>query len=260
MTKKLLIGIALVLGAILAIWACTKIDVRPNTQTKTTQNTQTNDSGSSGGSGSGGGGPGTGDDDNPVGSDNFTYLYNYGSNYVRCTPIPNKFEKVDHASKDAARSMIPIDLHSWSIANFVRTKLIFSHFKLKDSQGTVLYEYHDTEGAVHVSLSQNDRENNRGNNHQAALSRFLIAEGNYTIEYQNLSNSIGKAYFEAFEQYEGNQFRMLIGSNVTGNLQPSIEVSDRMEVSPNTSITYGFTVTYGNYSMIKFNANGFEHN
>lgn len=258
MTKKLLIGIALVLGAILTIWACTKIDVRPTTQTKTTTDNQTSDSGGS--TGGGGSSGGNGDDENPVGSDNFTYLYTYGSNYVRYTPIANKFEKIDHYSKDAARAMIPIDLHSWSIANFVSSKLIYSHFKLKDSQGTVLYEYHDTEGAVHVSLSQNERETNRGNNHQVALSRFLIAEGNYTIEYQNLNNSVGKAYFEAFEQYEGNQFRMLIGSNVTGNLQPSIEVADRMEVSPNTSITYGFTVTYGNYSMIKFNANGFENN
>lgn len=260
MTKKLLIGIALVLGAILTIWACTKIDARPSTQTKTTQNNQTSDSGGNTGGGGGGSSGGGGDDENPVGTDNFTYLYTYGSNYVRYTPIANKFEKVDHTSKDAARAMIPIDLHSWSIANFVRSKLIFSHFKLKDSQGTVLYEYHDTEGAVHVSLSQNERENNRGNNHQAALSRFLIAEGNYTIEYQSLSNSVGKAYFEAFEQYESNQFRMLIGSNVTGNLQGSIEEADRMEVNPNTTITYGFTVTYGNYSIIKLNANGFEHN
>lgn len=257
MTKKLLIGIAVVIGAILTIWACTKIDVRP-TQQKTTQNNQTSDSGGSNGGGDGGSG-GSGGGEDPIGSDNFTYLYVYGSNYVRCTPIPNKFEKIDHYSKDAARAMIPIDLHSWSIANFVRSKLIFSHFKLKDSQGTILYEYHDTEGAVHVSLSQNERENNRGNNHQVGLSRFLIAEGNYTIEYENFSNSIGKAYFEAFEQYEGNQFRMLVGSNITGNLQSSIEESDRMQVNPNTTITYGFTVAYGNYSLIKLNANGFEH-
>lgn len=260
MTKKLLIGIALVLGAILTIWACTKIDVRPNTQTKTTQNNPTNDSGGTTGGGSGGGGSDGGDDENPVGTDNFTYLYNYGSNYVRYTPIANKFEKVEHTSKDAARRMVPIDLHTWSIANFVRSKLIYSNFKLKDSQGTVLYEYHDTEGAVHVSLAQNDRENNRGNNHQAALSRFLIAEGNYTIEYDNLNNSLGKAYFEAFEQYEGNQFRMLVGSNLHFNLQSSIERADRIQVNPNTSITFEFTLSYGNYSVIKFNANGFEDN
>ena len=88
MTKKLLIGIALVLGAILTIWACTKIDVRPTTQTKTTtQNDPTNDSGGS----TGGGGGGGDDDENPVGTDNFTYLYSYGSNYVIYTPIANKF-------------------------------------------------------------------------------------------------------------------------------------------------------------------------
>lgn len=259
MTKKLLIGIALVLGAILTIWACTKIDVRPNQQTKTTTSNQTSDSGGSTGGGGGSGGGGTsGGDDNPVGTDNFTYLYNYGSNYVRCTPIPNKFEKISHFSRDAARRMLPIDIPSWSISNFNREKLIFGHFKLKDNQGTVLFEYHDTEGAVHVTSSQNQRENERGNNHQAALSRFLISEGVYTIEFENLPNSVGSAYLEAYEAHDSQQYRMLVGSNITGNLQGSIEIPDRLQVSPNNSVSVSFTVSFDNVNYLKVNTNGFE--
>lgn len=271
MTKKIMIGIAILLGILIAIWACTKVVVRPKTATRTSQSTSNDSSGSgsSGGGNSGGGdsneensgtgGGSSGGDENPIGTDNFTYQYSYGSNYVRYTPIANKFEKINHYSRDEARRMMPMDVHSWSIANFDRSKLIFSHFKLKDANGTVLYEYHDIEGAVHVSLAQNARETNRGNNHQQEYSRFLIAEGNYTIEYHNLSNSVGVAYLEALEQYEGNQFRMLVGSNVTGNLQASVENVDRLQVPPNLDVTVGFTVNFGQYTMVKFNANGFEH-
>lgn len=259
MTKKLLIGIALVFGAILTIWACTKIDVRPTTQTNTTTNNQTSDSGgTTGGGDGGGGGGGGGDDDNPVGSDNFTYLYTYGSNYVRYTPIANKFEKVSSLTPDANRQMMPLQINTWSIANFRRDKLIFGHMKLKDNQGNVLFEWHDTEGAVHVVLAQNERELQRGNNHQAGLGWFLMATGTYTLEYETFPNSMGIPYLEGYEQYEG-QIRLLVGANLTGNLQHGLEESERLQVPIGTTISRTFTVDFFT-GIINFDANGFEHN
>lgn len=253
---------AIILGV---VWACTKVEVQPTKpkDTPTSQNTESNDSGSSGGGdGTGGGTGGGGTGGGGVGTDNFTYLYNYGENFVRYTPTPNKFEKVNHYNRDESRQMMPIDLHSWSIANFNPSKKIFSNFRLKDAGGVVLYEYHDTEGAVHVSFAQNEREISRGNNHQSDYSRFMIASGGYSIEYEVLGNSVGKPSLEFVEQHEGNTFRMIIGSNPDGNLIGQVNVSDRLLIeSKNEIITRNFTINFINENncILKFNANGFEN-
>lgn len=201
--------------------------------------------GETGGGGTGGGTP-----------DNFTYLYQYGSNYVRYKPTANIFEKTAGVSRDNGRRMMPIDLFSWCIANRNRNKLIFCNYRIKDSNGAVIFEAYDTEGAVHVSLAQNDRENNRGNNHQEQYSRFLIKEGTYTIEFSRLNGSVGVPQLYLVEQHDGNQFKCLVGNSV-GQTVGSV---DNIGIGVNDTYTATFTISFidEDNCIIKGNANGFD--
>lgn len=202
--------------------------------------------GETGGGGSTGTGGGT--------PDNFTYLYQSGSNYVRYKPTTNVFEKTAGLSRDNARRMMPIDLFSWSIQNRDRNKLIFCNYRIKDSNGTVIFEAYDTEGAVHVVNAQNERESNRGNNHQEQYSRFLIKEGTYSIEFTRLNGSVGTPYLWVVQQFNG--FKCLVGSSVGQTLQSL----DTIGINVTDSYTANFTIDFVDEDncIIKANANGFD--
>lgn len=193
--------------------------------------------------------------------DPFTVLFEDGASYVRYRPVPDIFEKTDSLMRDAARKMMPIDLHTWSIANFNRDLLMFSHFRLMDKVGYTLFEYEDTIGAVHVALAQNDAEKARGNNHQPALSEFLIAEGDYQVEYTLKPGSAGRPSLMLWRQRPDNKFLLLVGANVTGNEQGSIEAVDGILVDFNETVTRSFSVQFldEDNAIYKSNANGFEN-
>ena len=194
------------------------------------------------------------------GVDPYTYLYQEGESYVRYLPVGGQLEKNDGGPRDAARRMMPIDLHTWSIANFDRDLLMFSHFRLADAGGATLFEYHDTEGAVHVSLAKTERESERGNNHQADLSSFLLVEGTYTVEYTLSADSVGHPSLMVWRQREGNRFLMLVGSSVTGVEQDSVDGDDGIWVDFGETVTRTFTVEFldEDNALYKSNANGFE--
>jgi len=192
--------------------------------------------------------------------DPFTVLYMEGDSYVRYRPVADVFEKTDSLTRDVARKMMPLDLHTWSIANFNRDLLIFSHFRLMDKGGYTLFEYDDTIGAVHVALAQNDAELARGNNHQPALSEFLIAEGEYQVEYTLSPGSVGRPSLMLWRQRANNQFLLLVGANVNGAEQGSIEAVDGILVNFGETVTRPFTVQFldEDNALYKSNANGFE--
>ena len=191
-------------------------------------------------------------------NETFTYAYQNGSDYVRYQQIPNVFEKANSLVRDDARQMMPSDWHTWSIANFNRNKLIFSAYKIKDSQGRTLFEINDNTGAVHVSLAQNSTETARGNNHQSALADFLIKAGTYTIEFTNKASSQGIADLIIWEQHENNTFKILVGQTPGAVLN---NIDNAIDVYPNQTITRTFTIQYINENncIIKSNANGFEN-
>lgn len=192
--------------------------------------------------------------------DPFTVLFEDGASHVRYRPVPDIFEKTDNLMRDVARKMMPIDLHSWSIANFNRDLLIFSHFKLMDKGGYTLFEYNDTIGAVHVALAQNDAELARGNNHQPALSEFLIAEGEYQVEYTLMPGSAGRPSLMLWRQRANNTFLMLVGADVDGVEQGSVDAVDGILVNFGETVTRSFTVQFldEDNALYKSNANGFE--
>lgn len=193
--------------------------------------------------------------------DPFTVLFEDGDSYVRYRQVPDIFEKTDGFMRDAARKMMPMDLHTWSIANFNRDLLMFSHFRLMDKVGYTLFEYNDTIGAVHVVLAQNDAEKARGNNHQPALSEFLIVEGDYQVEYTLKPGSAGHPSLMLWRQRQNNQFLLLVGANVNGNEQGSIEAVDGILVNFNETVTRSFSVQFldEDNAIYKSNANGFEN-
>jgi hypothetical protein len=174
--------------------------------------------------------------------------------------VTNTFEKTDSLMRDVARKMMPIDLHSWSIANFNRDLLMFSHFRLMDKGGYTLFEYNDTIGAVHVVLAQNDAEKARGNNHQPALSEFLIAEGEYQVEYTLMPGSAGHPSLMLWRQRPNNQFLLLVGANVNGTEQGGVDAVDGILVNFNETVTRPFSVQFLDEDNViyKSNANGFE--
>jgi hypothetical protein len=192
--------------------------------------------------------------------DPFTVLFEDGDSYVRYRPVADTFEKTDSLMRDVARKMMPIDLHTWSIANFNRDLLMFSHFRLMDKVGYTLFEYNDTIGAVHVSLAQNDQELARGNNHQPGLSEFLIAEGDYQVEYTLKPGSAGRPSLMVWRQRPNNTFLVLVGANVTGVEQGGIDGVDGILVNFNETVTRPFTVQFLDEDNViyKSNANGFE--
>lgn len=192
--------------------------------------------------------------------DPFTVLFEDGSSYVRYRSVTNTFEKTDSLMRDVARKMMPIDLHSWSIANFNRDLLMFSHFRLMDKGGYTLFEYNDTIGAVHVVLAQNDAEKARGNNHQPALSEFLIAEGEYQVEYTLMPGSAGHPSLMLWRQRPNNQFLLLVGANVNGAEQGGVDAVDGILVNFNETVTRPFSVQFLDEDNViyKSNANGFE--
>jgi hypothetical protein len=189
-----------------------------------------------------------------------TQLYENGDSFVCYRPVPDVFEKTDQLVRDAARKMMPIDLHTWSIANFDRDLLMLSRFRLMDGQGFTLFEYRDTIGAVHVSLAQTPEETARGNNHQPALSEFLIKEGAYQVEYTLLPGSAGHPSLMLWRQRENNQFLVLVGADVDGVEQGSIDAPDGILVGFEQTVTRSFTVEFldENNAIYKSNANGFE--
>lgn len=193
-------------------------------------------------------------------TDPYSYLYQSGDNYVRFRPVANVLEKVSGAQRDVARQMMPIDLHTWSIANFNRSLLMFTHFKLRDAAGTTLFEINDLEGAVHVALAQNAHETDRGNNHQPQLSDFLIATGSYEVELSVLPGSLGKPSLMLWRQREGNLFLVLVGAAPSGQEQSSVSGPDGLLVNVGETVTRGFTVTFVDEpnAIYKSNANGFE--
>lgn len=189
-----------------------------------------------------------------------TQLYENGDSFVCYRPVPDVFEKTDQLVRDAARKMMPIDLHTWSIANFDRDLLMLSRFRLMDGQGFTLFEYRDTIGAVHVSLAQTPEETARGNNHQPALSEFLIKEGAYQVEYTLLPGSAGHPSLMLWRQRENNQFLVLVGADVDGVEQGSIDAPDGILVGFEQTVTRSFTVEFldEDNAIYKSNANGFE--
>lgn len=187
-------------------------------------------------------------------------LYESGANYVEYQAIPDVFEKVEDATRDTARRMMPIDLHTWSIANFDRSLLMFSEFSLTDSTGRTLFRYHDEEGAVHVTLAENSREEDRGNNHQAAYSDFRIVEGTYTVTYTLLAGSAGHPSLMLWQQRDGNRFVVLVGDHPTGAEQSSVEGEDGYTVAFSETVSRTFDVAFldEDNALYKSNANGFE--
>ena len=187
-------------------------------------------------------------------------LYESGASYVEYQPIPDVFEKIESGGRDAARRMMPIDLHTWSIANFNRDLLMFSEFALTDSSSRTLFRYHDEEGAVHVSLAENSRETDRGNNHQTAYSDFRIVEGTYTVTYTLLPGSTGHPSLMLWQQREGNRFVVLVGNSPTGTEQSSVEGADGYVVAFGETVSRSFTVSFldEENALFKSNANGFE--
>lgn len=192
--------------------------------------------------------------------DPFMVLYENGDSVVHYRPVADVFEKTDKLVRDAARKMMPIDLHTWSIANFNRDLLMFSRFRLMDKGGYTLFEYKDTIGAVHVALAQTPEEKERGNNHQPALSEFLIVEGEYQVEYTLLPSSAGHPSLMLWRQRENNMFLMLVGAAVNGMEQGSVEAVDGITVGFNETVTRTFNVQFldEDNAIYKSNANGFE--
>jgi hypothetical protein len=156
--------------------------------------------------------------------------------------------------------MMPIDLHTWSIANFNRDLLMFSRFRLMDKGGYTLFEYNDTIGAVHVALAQTPEEKARGNNHQPALSEFLIAEGEYQVEYTLTPGSAGRPSLMLWRQRPNNLFLMLVGAAVNGMEQGAVDAVDGILVNFNETVTRSFNVQFldEDNAIYKSNANGFE--
>lgn len=193
--------------------------------------------------------------------DPFTVLFEDGDSYVRYRQVTDTFEKTDNLMRDVARKMMPIDLHTWSIANFNRDLLMFSRFRLMDKVGYTLFEYNDTIGAVHVALAQNDAETARGNNHQPALSEFLIAEGDYQVEYTLKPGSAGRPSLMLWRQRPDNQFLLLVGADVDGNEQGTVDAVDGILVNFNETVTRSFSVQFldEDNALYKSNANGFEN-
>lgn len=187
-------------------------------------------------------------------------LYESGASYVEYQPIPDVFEKMDSGGRDVARRMMPIDLHTWSIANFDRNLLMFSEFTLTDASSRTLFRYHDEEGAVHVTLAENSRESDRGNNHQAAYSDFRIVEGTYTVTYTILPGSTGHPSLMLWQQRDGNRFVVLVGNSPTGAEQSSVEGSDGYVVAFGETVSRSFTLSFldEDNALFKSNANGFE--
>ena len=206
-----------------------------------------------------GGGEGEGEGEGET--ESFTELYREGDSYVRYQAVTDVFEKASGLSRDSSRRMMPIDLHTWSIANFNRDLLMYSHFSLSTASGTTLYEYNDTEGAVHVTLAETERESERGNNHASDLSDYLIAEGDYQISYTLSSDSAGRPSLMLWRQRDGNHFLMMVGAEVTGVEQDSVEGDDGILVEPGETVTRSFTVSYldEDNALYKSNANGFEY-
>ncbi len=196
-----------------------------------------------------------------VEEDPFTVLFEQGDSVVRYRPVPDVFEKTDSLVRDPVRKMMPIDLHTWSIANFNRDLLMLSRFRLMDDVGYTLFEYKDTIGAVHVSLAQTPEEMARGNNHQPALSEFLIAEGDYQVEYTLLPNSAGHPSLMLWRQRENNLFLLLVGAAVNGVEQGSVDADDGILVDFNETVTRSFSVQFldEDNAIYKSNANGFEN-
>ena len=187
-------------------------------------------------------------------------LYESGASYVEYQPIPDVFEKIAGGGRDTARRMMPIDLHSWSIANFDRDRLMFSEFALTDAAGRTLFRYHDEEGAVHVTLAETSRETDRGNNHQSAYSAFRIVEGTYTATYTLLAGSAGHPSLMLWQQREGNRFVVLVGASPTGAEQSSVDAADGYTVAFGETVSRSFTVSFldEENALYKSNANGFE--
>lgn len=192
--------------------------------------------------------------------DPFMVLYEQDDSLVRYRPVADVFEKTDMLVRDAARKMMPIDLHTWSIANFNRDLLMFSRFRLMDKGGYTLFEYKDTIGAVHVALAQTPEEKARGNNHQPALSEFLIAEGEYQVEYTLTPGSAGRPSLMLWRQRENNLFLMLVGAAVNGMEQGAVDAVDGILVGFNETVTRSFNVQFldEDNAIYKSNANGFE--
>jgi len=192
------------------------------------------------------------------------YLYQHPSNgsFVRYQKIENVFEKTEQLQRDAARQMMPIDLHTWSISNFNASLLMYSEFKVLDGAGTTLFEYRDTEGAVHVTLAQNEYEAARGNNHQTSLSSFLIAQGEYKLVYKLAPESKGKPSLMLWRQRPENLFLILVGSNPSGVEQGNADGPDGYLVSPGEQVERSFAIQFVDQDNVlyKSNANGFEFN
>lgn len=195
-----------------------------------------------------------------VEEDPFTVLFEQGDSVVRYRPVPDVFEKTNSLVRDPVRKMMPIDLHTWSIANFNRDLLMFGRFRLMDKGGYTLFEYKDTIGAVHVALAQTPEEKERGNNHQPALSEFLIAEGEYQVEYTLTPGSAGHPSLMLWRQRENNMFLMLVGAAVSGLEQGAVDAVDGILVDFNETVTRSFNVQFldEDNAIYKSNANGFE--
>ncbi len=192
-------------------------------------------------------------------ADPFTYAYQENGNFVRYLPIPNAFEKIIGGQRDNARKMMPIDLHTWSIANFDVNKRMFSDFRLQDGSGKVLYEIHDLEGAVHGELATNQRDKDRGNNHQQDKSDFLISEGDYTVVYTLLGGSTGRPQLIVWRQRPNNMFAILVGANPSETDGNTIDDKGYL-VNFGETVSRTFHVTYFDEDNVlyKSNANGFE--
>lgn len=193
-------------------------------------------------------------------SETLTDLYREGDSYVAYQPVADTFEKTDGSTRDRARQLMPISLPSWSIANFDRDLLIHSDLRLTDASGRTLFRAYDTEGAVHVSLAQTERETSRGNNHQSAYSDFLIAPGAYTLTFTNLPTSAGRPSLMVWQQREGNRFVLLVGASVTGAEESSVDGDDGVLVGVGETVSQTFTVGWldEDNALYKGNANGFE--
>jgi hypothetical protein len=189
-----------------------------------------------------------------------TDLYREGDSYVAYQPIAGIFEKTDGTTRDRDRQLMPLSLPSWSIANFDRDLLIYSDLRLTDGSGRTLFRAYDTEGAVHVSLAQTERETTRGNNHQGAYSDFLIAPGTYTVTFTNLATSAGRPSLMFWQQRDGNRFVLLVGGSVTGAEESSVDGEDGVLVEVGETVSQTFSIGWldEDNALYKGNANGFE--
>ena len=113
---------------------------------------------------------------------------------------------------------------------------------------------------MHVTLAENSRESDRGNNHQTAYSDFRIVEGTYTVTYTLLPGSTGRPSLMLWQQREGNRFVVHVGNTPTGTEQSSVEAADGYVVAFGETVSRSFTLSFlgEDNALFKSNANGFE--